>query len=248
MDQIGNLLRGARHLVKRNPQLLLTVVGVSGTLTTTVLTARAAFRVGKDVSESEPALEAKDYVQRYWKDFVPPVVSGAATVACIIAANRVGARQAAALATAYSLSEKAFVEYRHKVVEKIGEKKEQVVRDEIAQDRVTRDQRGADVIMVGDGSVLCYDLMTGRYFTSSVEALRRAENELNAKIINDMYASLNEFWTLVGVATTTYGEEVGWSTSNLLKLSFSSVLTDDNRPVLAVEFTPLPTRGFYDFH
>lgn len=49
------------------------------------------------------------------------------------------AKRTAALATAYKLSETALTEYKEKVVETIGEKKEQLVRDKIDKDHIDKD-------------------------------------------------------------------------------------------------------------
>lgn len=57
---------------------------------------------------------------------------------CLIGASSVNLRRNAALATAYTLSESALKEYREKVVETIGEKKEQAVQDAVAKERTSK--------------------------------------------------------------------------------------------------------------
>ena len=181
-----------------------------------------------------------------WPEIIPPVVTGVLTVSSIIGANRIGSRRAAALAAAYSLSEKAYQEYKTKVVQTIGEKKNQKVYDEIAQEKVTNDPyKSSEVVITGNGDVMCYDTITGRYFMSSMEAIRAAQNTINAQIISSDYASLTEFFDQLGLKGTSYSEEVGWTTQNMLDVYFSTVLSEDGKPCIAIQYTTPPAKNYY---
>lgn len=84
--------------------------------------------------------------------------------------------------------------YQEKVVETIGEKKEQQIRDEVAKEQVAKNPVSKnEVIITGGGETLCYDSLSGRYFKSDIEKLRKAVNELNHTMVNDMCASLNDY-------------------------------------------------------
>ena len=255
MSLIDIARRLERTAIDNSPSLL-TGLAVVGTVATAVLTARAAYRVGLDQNAGhyEPLLEGlppenlsdKERAQKYWKEFIPPVVTGVGTVACIIGAHTVGSRRAAAVAAAYSLSEKAYTEYRDKVVEKIGEKKEQKVRDEIQQERVTAHPVStSEVVITGNGDVMCYESLTGRYFMSSMETIKRAENEVNKEILSQDYASLSLFFDKLGLKATEFSEEVGWNTDNMLEVKFSSTISEDGRPCIAVYYQTNPIRKYF---
>ena len=238
-----------------NSPTILTVVGVTGTVTTALLTGKATFKAAEilayekaedidELIEFFPDLKIK--VGLVWKEYIPPVVVGSATIACIIGANAIGTRRAAALAAAYSLSEKAFADYKDKVVEKLGEKKEQAVRDEVASDQIRKNPVGSrEVIMLGVGEVLCFEQFTARYFMSSVEELRKAMNDLNETINHDGYASLGDFYARIGLPRTSYSEEVGWTSDKLFEINFSACLAEDGRPCVAVDYAVLPVRAYY---
>jgi hypothetical protein len=133
-------------------------------------------------------------------------------------------------------------EYKAKVLEKLGEKKEMTIRDEIAQDRVNATEN-KEVLVVGAGEVLCFDMYTGRYFQSTVEKIRQAENKINFEILNHMYASLSSFYGELGIPATQYSDEVGWNgLTDRFEVRFSTVMSPDNRPCIAMEFTrpPMP--------
>lgn len=252
MDFVRVLKRIEKLTIDNSPAIL-TALGVTGTLTTAYLTGKASIKATlllQEIHEEQPnvALEPKDVVKQTWRLYIPPATSAALTIAAIVCANRVSTRRATAMAAAYSISEKAFSEYKDKVVERIGDKKEQAIRDDVAQDRMSRDPvDNKTVIITAHGDVLCYDKFTGRYFKSSMEALRQAENEMNHIILHQGYASLSDFYHEVGLPSTSISEELGWNTDQLLHLQFSTVMSDDGRPCIALDFDLHPTRNFDKF-
>ena len=132
-------------LTKHSPEIL-TGLGVSGMIATTVLAVIATPRA-IDLIESDSrhnhdgdpyAYTKKEAFQSAWKCYIPAAVTGTVSVACLIGASSVNAKRNAALATAYTISETALSEYRNKVIETIGEKKEKTVRDEVAKEKAKK--------------------------------------------------------------------------------------------------------------
>mgnify|MGYP001286674527 FL=1 len=246
-----------RFAIDNSPGIL-TAVGVTGAVTVAYLSGTASFKAAalirneenhREFHDHKPPLTPKEKFQLVWVEYIPVVAVGAVTITAIIGANRIGSRRAAAVAAAYSISEKAFSEYKEKVIERIGANKEQSVRDELAQDRVDRNpNRNKEVIIVGSGEVLCYESFTGRYFKSNVDAIKKAENEINKKIINENYASLSDFYNLIGLATTDYADEVGWNTDKFLSVEFSTTMSDDDQPCICIGFEALPIYKYYRFN
>lgn len=266
----AEVAKRAQKFTIDNSPLLLTAIGVTGTVATAYLTGRATFKAAEiligetvrdnidgvayqvfyaDFSHEIHSIPLKKAVNATWKLYIPAALAGTATIAAIIGANQIGTRRTAALAAAYSLSEKAFSEYKTKVVEHLGEKKEQKVRDEIAQDRVNDNPvSNRQVIIAGSGDVLCLELFTGRYFQSSMEELKAAQNLVNYRLNNDGYASLSEFYSAVGLPKTGMSDEIGWKADKLLELNISTTLAEDGRPCLAVDYRVEPVRDYFRFH
>lgn len=248
------LLKQIGKLVIDNSPAILTAIGVTGTIATTILTGKAAYTAAELIYydeqtngfSDEPIERFKERFKLTWKLYVPAIISGTMTIACVVGANRIGNRRAAAIAAAYSLTDKAFSEYREKVVEKLGENKERAVRDGLAQDRVTNNPViDHEVVITGNGDVLCYEAYTGRYFNSNMEALRKAQNNINFNILNDGYVSLTDFYTEVGLPRTSASDEVGWKNDSMLELKFSTTLSEDSRPCISIEYRVEPIRNYY---
>jgi len=239
-------------MVTDNSPTIMTAIGVAGTLTTAYLTGKATVKATRAIDEAEVyskhAISGKEKLKLVWKYYIPPVATGVVTVAAIIGANRIGMRRAAAMAAAYSIAQEGWNEYRDKVLEKLGAKKEEDVRAAVAQARVDRTYTEDNQIIFDDiRSVLCHDSMSGRYFVSDVETIRRAENDINHQILKDMYASLSDLYCLLELPATSISDHLGWNTDKMLEIRLTSGRTTEKtggRPYVSLEYTALPIRDF----
>lgn len=256
MISIGDFTKRVGKLAQDNSPAILTAVGVAGTLSTAFLTGRATYNYMKELAEEgyydrdyKFDRRPKEHFEKAWRLYVPPACSAAFTVAAIIFACQVGTRRAAAMAAAYTISEKAFAEYREKVVEKIGTNKERQVRDELAQDRVAQNPPSSNqVLLAAGGNVLCHEAFTGRYFRCDIETLRQAQNTINYRVLNDSYASLTDFYNLIGLPSTTMSDDLGWNSDDqMLDLIFSAVMAEDGQPAISVEYRVKPIRNYWKF-
>lgn len=241
----------AGKFVSDNTPAILTAFGVAGVFSTAYLTHKATVKSTREITlyllekDEDYIWTKKELLELVWKHYIPPVAVALASVTCIVGAQAVNARRQAALIGAYTVVERAYNEYKDKVVETVGEKKEAVVREELAKDRIEASKQDSKQIVVSGVNVLCYDVLSGRYFQSDIETLRRAMNDINEQCINDQYASLNEFYSKVGLPTLPMGESLGWNTANMLELQFNYIGSEDGRPTLAVEFRDQPKMEYY---
>jgi Family of unknown function (DUF6353) len=236
----------AKFLIQENSTTVLTGVGVAGVVATAVLTGRSSFKAAEIIKQEKDMVVAHDEefttidkVRLVWKVYIPPVLVGAGTIASVIAANRLASRKIAALVVASGISERALKEYKERVVEKFGEGEDRKIHEEIAQKRIDHEFISKEVIVLG-GEVLCYDMLTGRYFNSSHEAIMRAENVINRELVNFCSASLSEFFDEIGVPATTFTDTHGWDVNNHVEIQITATTTPDNRPCLAINFHPEP--------
>lgn len=249
-------IRRALNFVEKfavdNSPTIFTMIGVTGTLATAYLTGKATFRATQilneeqqriDLHEQGHPLDNREKLRLVWKQYIPAGAAILATTGAIVAANQIGSRRTAAIAAAYTITEHAFTEYRDKVADRLGHQKEQAIRDEIARDHILAHPPSNQIIVVGSG-VICFDEMSGRYFTSDMETIRKAMNDVNYKINNHLYASLSDFYDLIGLEHTMMSDDIGWNSDNLLNLRFSSVLSEDGRPAMSISYDVWPIRGY----
>ena len=245
---------------KHSPEIL-TGIGIVGMLSATVLAVRATPKAlmlieekkrEKKFAGEQPELTKIEVVKTAWKPYIPAVVTGVASVACLVGASSVNARRNAALAAAYALSETTLADYKEKVVETIGEKKAQEVKDAIAKDKIENDPVSRKEIIIADkGETLFYESLSGRYFKSTYESIRSAVNTLNEQLLFDEYISLNEFYEAIGLDDLQpLGEQLQWHVSpdssdkGLIQIEFSPQLTDNMTPCAVIGFSNPPKYQF----
>ena len=254
-------------LTRKSPEIL-TGIGIAGVITTTVLAVKVTPKALQLIDEAERKKavawnnENPDYdngadrikltkaetVKAAWKPYIPVVVTGVCSVACIIGANSVHLKRNAALATAYQLSTTAFNEYKEKVVETIGEKKEKIVRQNIAKDKVEKNPVSkTEVFVTGNGTSLFYDPLSGRYFESDMNKVEKAVNNLNWSMNNgnEPYISLTQLYDELGLSHTGVSDEIGWKVEDgNIELAVSAQVSDDGRPCLVMDFLRAPEYGY----
>jgi Family of unknown function (DUF6353) len=255
-------LNSISKFTKDNSPTLLSGAAIGGVIATAYLAARATPKAleklygeswRKSRGEEKPSsatdgLTKKEIVQTTWRFYLPAGLSGAATIACIVGANRIDAKRYAALGAAYALADTSFREYKDKVLEQIGKTKEQKVRDEIAKDKLEKDPpKDGTIILTSGGETLCYDQLTGRYFRGDIEAIRKAENEINRRAITDQYSDgvpHNDFYELLGLGNVLLGDELGWNVEHMLEIVYSSHLSEKGEPCLSIGYRNLPKKDY----
>lgn len=231
---INNALKAIKVNAKHNSPIILSSLGGLGVLSTAYLTAKASFEAARLIDDSE-LTETVDRAKLVWKLYIPAGISAGATIMCIAGSTRVSANKIIAAQTALSATQQVYSDYREKVIEEYGKRKDENIRDKIAEERVKQNPTG-QAIVIGEGKILCCELYTGRYFNSDMETLRRAVNDINRKVISQDYVTMTDFYYLIGLTPTSGSSESGWKSVRLMELQFTSVLTDDGKPCLAFDY------------
>ena len=250
-DKITNFISTTKGFMHKHSPEILTGIGVTGMITTTVLAVKATPKALTLIEDKKKELNVdkltvKDTILAAWKPYIPAAVTCVASASCIIGASAVSTKRNAALATAYAISEKTLLTYRDKVVETLGEKKEKEIREKVAQDEVNKKPvSSTQIITTSKGDTLCMDAISGRYFKSDIDIIKKAINELNRQMTHHNYISLNELYNEIGLDPIKTGDSLGWNIDNgLIEPDFSACLTNDDEPCIVLDFMVAPK---YDF-
>lgn len=255
--------RLGRTLTRHSPTIL-TGLGVAGLLSSIALAVKGTikaveivdreceFRLNqwenqtgehRDSYPLDRILEPVEIVELTWKEYIPTAVMTATTIACMIGSNSIHLRRNAAMVSLFSITETALKEYQAKVVEKIGENKEEKIRGEIAQEKVDANPfDGKAVVLTHHGSMLCYDALSGRYFYSDIETIRKAQNDFNERLLSEMSIPLNEFYADLGLDPIDMGAQTGWDIEKgKMNLYLGGAkISKDGQPCIVVEHRNLP--------
>lgn len=246
---VGAFMKSIWTVTKKHSPEILTGLGIAGMVTAGVMavkvTPKAMILLEKKKQElATNELNTKETILAAGKCYIPSMAIAVMSAGCIIGANSVNLRRNAALATAYSLSETALREYKDKVVETVGEKKEKVIREAVGKEKLEQNPV-REVILTEGGNTICYDTISGRYFKSDKEKIARAVNELNRRMRDDLYVTLNDFYYEIGLEETKMGDMLGWNIDKgYLDICYSSHLDANGTPCLVLDYQVAP---IYDF-
>lgn len=67
-------------------------------------------------------------------------------------------------------------------------------------------------------------MISGRYFKSDIEKLKRAANDLSRRMLDEGYISLNDFYYEIALPETKLGDELAWY---FTKKKYEEILQDD---------------------
>ena len=253
-SNITNIIKGIKASISRHSPEILTGIGIAGMVTTTILAVKATPKAIKLIEAEKQAkhvdaLSPVDTIKTVWKCYIPAAMTGVSSIACLIGSNAINAKRNAALTTVYTLSEMARNEYKEKVIETIGEKKERTIKEKVDAERIKRDPVSKkEVIITEKGTTLCYDHVFGRYFKSDIDIINRAMNKINREIVINMYASLNDFYAELGLSPVEMGYDLGWNIDDgTIEIKPSSQLADDGTPCLVIDYSVSPKYNYSRF-
>jgi hypothetical protein len=233
-------------------------VGAVGVIATSVTAVRATPKALQllDVAKKEKGadLTKLEVVKIAGPSYIPSVVLGVSTLACIIGANVLNRRNQASLMSAYALIDSGYKDYRKKVEELYGDEAGTQIRAGLAKDKY-EDEYGEHPAELEDGHRLYYDFYSERYFEATPAFVKTAEYELNRKLMMDDCAYLNEWYYLLGLAPLKHGLDFGWSTcansdmywQTWVDFHHEKVIMDDGLECIIITFAQEPYHDFEDY-
>lgn len=261
---MNNMLRNAKVFWKRNGSTILTCGGAVGTVATTVMAVKAtpkALTLLKEAKEEKgEELTKLETIRVAGPSYIPTMLIGVSTIACIFGANVLNKHSQAALASAYALLDNSFKEYKETLKELYGEEAHQNIMDHIAIEKakevgITAESLCANTCLTDDEScgdpVLFYDDWSGRYFESTIEQVIAAQYHINRNFVLRGYVTLNELYEFLGLETTEYGNTVGWAVEDeMYWIDFHQhkVIMDDGLECYIIETPWGPSPDFLEYY
>ena len=225
-----NLLQTSKLFMKRNGSTVLTCLGAVGVVVTAVTavkaTPKAMLLLEQAEEEKGGELTRLETVKVAGPAYIPSIVIGVSTIACVLGSNILNKRQQASLASAYALVDSSYREYKNKVVELYGEDADKEIKREIvkAKPRECKFETNGE-------KRLFYDFYSRRYFESTLEQVQNAEYFANRELRMKDCLSVNEFYELLGLEPLLEGDELGWSTEACFAFDYNAWIDFDHEKV-----------------
>lgn len=222
--------------IQKHMPAILTYAGVCGVVGTAVMAVKATPKALKIIEHEKICrskehydegikewigddLTPKDIFALTWRCYIPSIMFGLSTIACIISIHALDKRNQASLTSAYAMLNEAYKQYRDAAKVVYGEDADAKIQAEIAKDTFI----SADGIGIYSSDldpsekILCYDSFSKRYFESTMAAVLNAEYHINRNLQLRGYSSINEFYEFLGIDGIEYGDEIAWSLDSLME-------------------------------
>lgn len=152
-------------------------------------------------------------------------------------------KQIAAATTAYMITDKAYREYKDKIKEKLSEKKEKQVHDEIVQKNLNEaenpEDSGKEISVIDNGELLCEIAKTKRFFRATPETVYKVEKELSDRFSQtkgETWVSFNDMYDMLGMDRDDLGDYLGWDVDSGIEWSYSYCIRGNNEKCLVIDF------------
>ena len=248
--------KGLRFFTK-NSNVILTIVGATGVIATTVLAIKGTIKAVKLVEEKQ-VVGAKEIVKTVWKCYIPTIGMVILTTTAILCNGKINAKKIAVLTSAYSGATEALKKVEEKMTEEIGPKKTDKIlgaaNTDIAQAQAPKDKNS--IIATGHGTQLFWCASTGQWFYSDYNGVELANMKFK-KVFDDImknwgqgeFVPVREAQEALGLPETDMSDYMGWHTDDFLDSKYcpSLVITSEwmdlpwgKENVGVVRFTPWP--------
>ena len=261
---MNGLLRQSQLFIKRHGATILTCAGGVGVIATTVSAVKATPKAIRLLEEAKKEkgedLTKVEKIKIAGPKYVPTVLFGVGTLACIFGANVMNKKQQAALVSAYTLIDSSYKEYKQKLKELYGEEAHENIVNAIAVEKakevgISAECMCANSCLTSDEScgdpVLFYDEWSKRYFESTIEQVITAEYHTNRNFVLRGFTVLNELYEFLGLETTDYGSEIGWTIEDELywiDFNHHKVILDNGLECYVIETPWGPSADWKEYY
>lgn len=228
-------------LASNNVMSSITISGIIATTLSGILaTPEAYLKIKTKEKELDRHLTKKEIAKTVWKNYIPTVLTGTITLSSVIINNKNSVDKYTALATVYNLNNSYLKDYEKEVKNTIGKEASDSIRNKVLNSQ--REKRegneiSRDICKTGNGNVLLYDSLSGRYFYSSILSVEKAVNRLYRRATGELTVTLNDLYDELNIEPIKIGDQLGWSYNDQIECKFGSMIIDDDTPCIVVDFT-----------
>lgn len=238
-DLIKSAMKGRSLAINKAPFLLATtaIIGVGVTI----------YNCIQDTKEYEKRFKNHKFdfkknpgdIFEIGKVYSSTIVSGSITVFSMVFSHMLSAKRQAALMGAYTLLDKTSKDYRNKVKEVIGDKKEKEIGNAISQDKIIDTPKNFPIKSQYDTGFPVYDSITGNQFYATVAQIKELEARHNREIeiFNQPYVSLNDLFSEIpSYKCIPIGNDIGWDIEHPIDIAIGTHLNDLDQPCLSIRY------------
>lgn len=253
MNKMSRNLHKFGFKFKKHSPEILAVAGVVGIVTSGIMACKASTKLSGVIEETKEQLDqVHDYVEKngfsdkYTEEdskkdtaiiytqtavklvklYGPAVILGTLSITAMLTSNKILRKRNIALAAAYTTVDKAFKDYRGRVIERFGEELDRELKYNLKSkeiEEIITDENGEEtsvkktVKAMNPNDISQY----ARFFDESCSSwnksqfhnqmfLKQQQNYANDLLKAQGYLFLNDVYKMLGMDVAPYGQVVGW--------------------------------------
>lgn len=253
MNKMSRNLHKFGFKFKKHSPEILAVAGVVGIVASGIMACKASTKLSGVIEETKEQLDqVHDYVEKngfsdkYTEEdskkdtaiiytqtamklvklYGPAVILGTLSITAMLTSNKILRKRNIALAAAYTTVDKAFKDYRGRVIERFGEELDRELKYNLKSkeiEEIVTDENGEEtsvkktVKAMNPNDISQY----ARFFDESCSSwnksqfhnqmfLKQQQNYANDLLKAQGYLFLNDVYKMLGMDVAPYGQVVGW--------------------------------------
>ena len=253
MNKMSRNLHKFGFKFKKHSPEILAVAGVVGIVTSGIMACKASTKLSGVIEETKEQLDqVHDYVEKngfsdkYTEEdskkdtaiiytqtavklvklYGPAVILGTLSITAMLTSNKILRKRNIALAAAYTTVDKAFKDYRGRVVERFGEELDRELKYNLKSkeiEEVVTDENGEETTVKKTVKAMNPNDISeyARFFDESCSSwnksqfhnqmfLKQQQNYANDLLKAQGYLFLNDVYKMLGMDVAPYGQVVGW--------------------------------------
>lgn len=253
MNKMSRNLHKFGFKFKKHSPEILAIAGVVGIVASGVMACKASTKLSGVIEETKEQLDqVHDYVEKngfsdkYTEEdskkdtaiiytqtavklvklYGPAVILGTLSITAMLTSNKILRKRNIALAAAYTTVDKAFKDYRGRVIERFGEELDRELKYNLETkeiEEVVTDENGEETtvkktVMAMDPNDIseyarffdesCPNWSKSPFYNATF--LKHQQNYANDLLKSQGYLFLNEVYKMLGIPATPAGQVVGW--------------------------------------
>ena len=253
MNKMSRNLHKFGFKFKKHSPEILAVAGVVGIVASGVMACKASTKLSGVIEETKEQLDqVHDYVEKngfsdkYTEEdskkdtaiiytqtavklvklYGPAVILGTLSITAMLTSNKILRKRNIALAAAYTTVDKAFKDYRGRVIERFGEELDKELKYNLKSkeiEEVVTDENGEETTVKKTVKAMNPNDISqyARFFDESCSSwnksqfhnqmfLKQQQNYANDLLKAQGYLFLNDVYKMLGMDVAPYGQVVGW--------------------------------------
>lgn len=201
--------------------IVLSVLSMAGVVATAIISAKNTLKVKDILDKGTVGTPKEQFLQVYVPNYLPTVITGAATILCIAGNGLLNKRTQTGLVSAYALVDRSYKRYQGKVKQIFGMEAHDRIMQELAVESAQRQYITATGGFANSSidfdendteeKMIFYDSYSRRHFESTINRVLQAQYHVNRNFALGAFVSVNDFYSFLGVSPIDGGDDVGWT-------------------------------------